>query len=512
MPKPYTTLRDEVEQELQDVSNAIFTTTEIDQHLKKAFRELSKHRPYKAFEIYFIESRTGTATSTSSGNLVDATNDQFVAEDVGKIVYNTTDRTWAEIDGFTDAETVSLTHDIMAADEEYRIYNPECFSNREIYLGDEANFFGVNGNEAEFRTQRWPRELVDVHILRRNVAELDFDFTPEDSAGADADVRVHIVVLRRHFVSEQTEVTTGAINDASGYQKGDTSITIDGLTGSEVVAEGQELTFAGLRGRYRVTADVTLSTGGGTIVIWPPLEASLANNDGLTMTPSTLDPEDERLVVQLAAGRAAESKAVAVLQESHAAINSALEAASALSVGFISAQAALANLASGDTAADLAPALLLLANNEIDKMAPIVTQALATLDQATGETNAVSIGGPNAPANMISQAKGFLEAVEQHRETALSFLAQASGEDGIVGNYVNLAQARLGSADQAVNQALGYLQVATAQQNTSDRTSEWSAWGRRKVREAIAEMEAGQEANQRFDHPRGRRRIPVKEN
>ncbi|KKL53344.1 hypothetical protein LCGC14_2276370, partial [marine sediment metagenome] len=65
---------------------------------------------------------------------------------------------------------------------------------------------------------------------------------------------------------------------------------------------------AGIRGTYRVTADVTLSSGGGDLVIHPGLIDVIVDGDVVTIIGSTLNTQLERIIVRLAAGTAGVSK------------------------------------------------------------------------------------------------------------------------------------------------------------------------------------------------------------
>lgn len=66
--------------------------------------------------------RSGLATVTTASHLIDTTKNQFAASDVGKTVYNTTDKTSAVITEYTSPSDVTLDTDIMAKDEGYEIY------------------------------------------------------------------------------------------------------------------------------------------------------------------------------------------------------------------------------------------------------------------------------------------------------------------------------------------------------------------------------------------------------
>lgn len=78
-----------------------------------------------AVKVSIIEPdgpRSGVATVTTENHLIDTTKNQFVASDVGKTVYNTTDKTTAVINAYTSSSDVTLDTDIMAKDEGYEIY------------------------------------------------------------------------------------------------------------------------------------------------------------------------------------------------------------------------------------------------------------------------------------------------------------------------------------------------------------------------------------------------------
>lgn len=66
--------------------------------------------------------KTGTASATSASHLIDTTLNPFVAGDVGKTVWNTTDNTYTTITLYNSASDVTLDDDIMASGEGYNVY------------------------------------------------------------------------------------------------------------------------------------------------------------------------------------------------------------------------------------------------------------------------------------------------------------------------------------------------------------------------------------------------------
>ncbi len=68
----------------------------------------------------FLHGKTGAADATEANKLHDA-DGGFIADDEGKVLYNTTDDTCTIISGFVDSGELDLTDDIMADTETYEI-------------------------------------------------------------------------------------------------------------------------------------------------------------------------------------------------------------------------------------------------------------------------------------------------------------------------------------------------------------------------------------------------------
>jgi len=66
-------------------------------------------------------AKTGTATATTALHLIDTTKSQFVAADVGRPIYNSTDKTAAIITVYNSTSDVTLDTDIMTSGEGYII-------------------------------------------------------------------------------------------------------------------------------------------------------------------------------------------------------------------------------------------------------------------------------------------------------------------------------------------------------------------------------------------------------
>jgi len=70
-----------------------------------------------------LSFKTGKATETLAGKLVDSTKAQFTSDDVDKTVYNKTDNKYAIVSGYNTATSLTLDTDIFTVDEEYELYN-----------------------------------------------------------------------------------------------------------------------------------------------------------------------------------------------------------------------------------------------------------------------------------------------------------------------------------------------------------------------------------------------------
>ena len=295
MALSYTELRNAVESDLRDDSNTYHATAEIDYKIVQGLRELAKYRKHLVRVTYQIESRYGTATSTSSGNLVDATKDQFEAADVGKRLFNDTDQTWADILSRSDAETLGLSQDIMASGENYRIYNKGCWNNKQINIEDVEDSLWVERVEYPIGRER------SFEILNRNIIEIGIDREPDDSDPSNTNrvIDVYVWFAKRHKLSQMTDFA-GAVDLSGGYSKGDTSMVIDALeAGTPTIEEDQEFTLASRPQIYTLTKAATaVASNETTVTFYPGLDADVAEDQVVIFIDSTLDRQFENLLIE----------------------------------------------------------------------------------------------------------------------------------------------------------------------------------------------------------------------
>ncbi len=315
MPKTFATIMTEAAQDLQDTAGTIWgqtvVTGELPLQLERAFKEVSDFKPHIRKLSFFIESRVGTATSTTSNALVDSTKAQFLSTDVGKWIKNKKDLTWAEVTVFVSTSQLTLSKDIFVADEGYSMFNKGCSSNKQFNIEDMIDTIGGDHGVMQ-DTEHSPEYPLGTKVnvkVTGDIVTLDIDYNPDNSDAANTGAQTEIFVwfTTRHRVSQMTDLA-GAVDLGAGYVAGSTSMVIDDLTSSEIISEGQLFTIAGIRGVYMATAAVTVGSLEATVTFYPGLDSAAEDDDAVTFIGSTLTAHLERLVVDLTTSRAFLSK------------------------------------------------------------------------------------------------------------------------------------------------------------------------------------------------------------
>ena len=302
-------LRDTIEQRLQDTGNATWLAAELDIYMADALREMAEYVPYERKEVYTVVNRAGNDTAGTSSKLTDTNQSPFVAGDVGRNAWNDTDRTWALINVVDSSSVLTLDRDIFDSNEAYKIFNKGCWAANQINLGDLGDGLWAKGKRSirsvEYPVNKEPLRFRSWKMVDRDILEIDTTQTIFDT------YEVNIVYYARHRLSVLTDLVgaTTAVVAA-----GATSVPIDAMGTTEVVEADTEFSIAGVRGTYRVLADVTMSSSAGTIACYPPIQAAAAENDVVTFVQSSLTPTLERIFVEMVAARA-------LMEKSHIHLN-----------------------------------------------------------------------------------------------------------------------------------------------------------------------------------------------
>lgn len=180
--KTLTAIRETVRQFLRDEfqvdEEMAFEDDELDLHIAHVLTEVSARSPYEVKETLRTCNRTGTATATTASHLIDTANLQFVAGDVGKTVYNSTDGTTAKVTAYTSTSDLTLDTDIMASGETYYIYHYNGTSGKDLNKSSITNLIEVE--KAEYTTRQNPRNFRNVLVFG-DVVTLDVDSEPDDN-------------------------------------------------------------------------------------------------------------------------------------------------------------------------------------------------------------------------------------------------------------------------------------------------------------------------------------------
>lgn len=307
---------------LQDPSATIFDTAtdkEMELEIIDSGFAIAKWVPHvdSAPDVFQIESRTGTATSDTSGALVDGTNAQFLSTDVDKVVFNATDKTWGIVTAYVSTSQLTLNKDLFPdGNETYYMFNKGCKNINQINIEDIVDRYEIeDGDRIEHPIgTRRNIDSVEGDILTIGVdtSVLDDSSQVDD---ASPNVAVHVYFRKRHFISVMTDLS-GIVDLSAGYDAGDTSMMIDSLTTGDVIKAGQLFTIAGTRGTYRVTTAVTVASSEAIVAFYPGLENDVDNDTVVTFKQSTLKPTLEPLFCRYVAAKLAMSKPSLIIPES----------------------------------------------------------------------------------------------------------------------------------------------------------------------------------------------------
>jgi len=275
-----------------------WSDAQIQTQITQGIKDISAKSPRVVRIELDVEARTGSSTSTSANNLVDASKAHFLSTDVGKVIYNTTDYTWATIISYSSTSQVGLSKDIMASGEGYNIYNTDCVNSKQLYIGNIRNriLLYLTENKVEYYIQQSTPSYHNFKEIARNALEIMRDTTPITTY-----TKAAINFAMYHSLPNLTDYE-GAVNYVNGYLAGSTSMALNGLQASGTIQEGTEFTVNNVRGTYSVTADATIATNAATISFYPGLESAVINTQVVTFTQSTLEPYLEEVLADYVAG------------------------------------------------------------------------------------------------------------------------------------------------------------------------------------------------------------------
>ena len=310
MAKFFADLIDDAQSYLDD-DGTLFIDAYVKVKLQAALVQASEYLPYERKVSFFIESRTGTATTDTADALVDTTEAQFLTTDAGKVIHNTQNNTWAIVTDAqyaVSADKLVLSKDIMVdGDETYEMYNKDCVSSKQINIEDVTD--DVGPAEHGVVAVEYPIGTRRDFSIEGNILTIDVT-NVSDSKVVDPAIDTEVLVTfeTRQRVLEFSDLA-GTVNGTPSA--GAITFTIAAVgSGTDVITEDALFTVANVRGTYKIKSDLTLSGGGGAIIFYPGLESAPANGAIVAFIGSTLNKEMERLVTVLTAAKTALSKTI----------------------------------------------------------------------------------------------------------------------------------------------------------------------------------------------------------
>jgi hypothetical protein len=473
----YTALRTKILNTLNDASSVVFATADLDKFIEDGLRDIAVYHPYVSKELFKIEGRYGTATSTLANNLVD-TNQTFLSTDVDKVIYNVTDKTWAVITTFTSASTVVLSKDIMVSGETYKVFNKGCSSNRQINIEDCTDYLWVD--RVEYPLGGNPPNYRNVDSIENGILTLGIDFEPNDTAETNADKDCYVYFAKRHKLSQLTDFA-GAL--AASAVVSATTLSATALQGAGTIEADQEFTVSGMRGNYVVSATATIANSAATIVFHPGLENAANSATVFTLKSSTLTPQLEPVLVDLIAGMAAVSKSAQPLQEIVNAISTIAVANTAIANMSAQITAATAFISSGSAQTGSASADIATAATALAKIDAQIAAATVQITAATAVINTIPTA-MGADGSYMQAAASDINAGLGYMKEGIAYFQQAQADEGLANNYIGLATASMSAASQYLNQGNGYLGKIRTQLSIAAASDPLKVWGQQKLTDA----------------------------
>lgn len=159
----------------------------------------------KVYDIqgeFNVGVKTGSATATSAGHLVDTTSHQFVAGDVGSFVWNTTSDKYAQVTAFNSTSDVTLDTNIMASGNGYKLY-------RSRFTAVAAGLYYTSVSVVQY-ANGVDGAALKVYVLKNGVAAL-FNTTYGSGAGEWVGCSISGLVQ----LAAGDNITLGAVQEAA---------------------------------------------------------------------------------------------------------------------------------------------------------------------------------------------------------------------------------------------------------------------------------------------------------
>ena len=465
---------------LQSAGTMDYAVAEVNSAITDGLKEFAHYQPHIVPLTLPLESRYGTASTTSANNLVDTTKGQLQTTDATdeKVIHNTYDKTWAVITSVASTASVGISRDIFAVTENYKIYNKRCWNEKQLYIGSMPDYVEIDSVEYPIGQKR-------NFVILNDVLELDVDYVADSNAGSTItqlpDTDVLIRFNRPHVLTPLTDLEGKMAATAA---KGATTISGSSLQAAGTLTIGDEFYIGGHRTLYTVTTAATIATT-AAIAFYPPLEADIGSTaTTFIFTKSSLSAQQEEPFANLVAARLAISKPMKLYSQANSAIVTIATAAT--SINNMTAQLTLAAsaLTSGNTNLTAATSLITAANSVIVQVNAVVDLASTALSAGTVLINTITVDD-TPQTDWLNSAQGQLAVAGGLLSEANGFFTQAQNDETLAGHYGQQASGNINLATGHLNQAVGYLRQVSSQLSVSNAGRNLEAWGQNKLAETL---------------------------
>ncbi len=317
MATPLTSaqLIDRCEEILEDSSNAVFTAASISSQLQDDLKKVSYYSPWMVRQSLFARDGSRELDISTIDNL------RYV--DVVEYPVDKDERYFRNFSEYHNTLRMDIGAKPSAGTQDRDVLLTTG-TEKQTLTGTvtfTANSTAVTGSGTAFTSElqvgyyisptsltAWYRVAIitdDTNLILAEVVKTNDD-------GADtADSTyywfrpVYLYCAKNHYVEKTITDFAGAIDNASGYAKGQWMVHIDNLATTGTMPKDMLFTIAGVDGVYRVTADVTLASSEGDFFIDPPLSGVAANAAVVTFYGSSLTKELEVLLPEYVAAKVA---------------------------------------------------------------------------------------------------------------------------------------------------------------------------------------------------------------
>jgi len=446
MAKTLSAIRHIVRQFLRDEfvsgSDYEFPEDEIDLHIPEVLIEISQRRPSEVRETLTIANKSGTATATTASHLIDTANAQFVAGDVGKTVYNSTDKTTAKVTEYNSESDLTLDTDIMASGESYYLYCYQGTSGKDLNISSITNLLEVE--KAEYLTRQTPQAFRNVKVFG-DILTLDIDFTPTDGDE---------VFLYCHKVHQLSDSSSTLKPDLEG-------VLIKGVVAKAALAWCNEI-------RKEITAAESTVSSANTQIGNMAARITQAVSD-LTSGRALIAGKRSEAITAIGNMSGRVTQALADLTSGRAVIGNK-RATAIIAIENMTGQLnqAATDLANGRAKIE---DLRTTMDTAIDNMSARITQATNDLASGRDKINTITIA--NAQSDYAKYAVAELGNAARYLSQAQGYLSEQTTSD----RYSNYAARDIQLAVGYLNQARGYLA-------TDQAATEYSASAARELQSA----------------------------